>query len=96
MSSFKVSSHLCSLFLAEPDPKQLFDKKLELGAPQLKEYEVLPKSLDVACEHLSKNEMLNKVLGEAAVQSFVALKGEEIKDFMGQISAWEISKADDY
>ena len=92
-----VEANICVwMFFSEPEPKEFFDKKIEIESPPLTDYDILPETLEEACKILRESEVLKKHLGKVLVEGFATLKEREVKEYRKNISQWEIAIADDY
>jgi glutamine synthetase len=50
----------------------------------------LPHDLDEACDELERDEVIRAALGDHVTQHFLAAKRQEWRDYISQVSAWEI------
>ena len=50
----------------------------------------LPHDLNEACDELEKNKVIRDALGDHVVEHFLAAKREEWRDYITQVSAWEL------
>jgi glutamine synthetase len=50
----------------------------------------LPHDLNEACDELEKDKVIRDALGDHVVEHFLAAKREEWRDYITQVSAWEL------
>ena len=50
----------------------------------------LPHDLEEACDELEKNEVITAALGEHVTTNFLAAKRQEWRDYITQVSQWEL------
>jgi glutamine synthetase len=50
----------------------------------------LPHDLNEACDELEKNDVVRNALGEHIAAQFLAAKRQEWRDYITQVSPWEL------
>ena len=50
----------------------------------------LPHDLNEACDELEKDDVITAALGEHITENFLAAKRQEWRDYITQVSAWEL------
>jgi glutamine synthetase len=50
----------------------------------------LPHDLNEACDELEKDKVITNALGPHIATHFVDAKRQEWRDYIGQVSAWEL------
>jgi glutamine synthetase len=50
----------------------------------------LPHDLDEACDELEKDDVITAALGEHVTEHFLAAKRQEWREYISQVSAWEL------
>jgi glutamine synthetase len=50
----------------------------------------LPHDLNEACDELEKNDVVKAALGEHITTNFIAAKRQEWRDYVTQVSQWEL------
>ena len=64
----------------------------ELVKSWSEEQKYLPDSLKEALNELKKSEFMKKVLGEEFLSIYLEVKEQEWKEYMLQVSDWEINR----
>jgi glutamine synthetase len=52
----------------------------------------LPRDLNEACDELEKDAEICEALGPHVTQQFLTAKREEWRDYISQVSAWELDR----
>src|SRR5690606_39605491 len=52
----------------------------------------LPQNLTEACDELEKDRTMQEALGEEVTQHFLAAKREEWREYITQVTQWEVQK----
>ena len=52
----------------------------------------LPHDLNEACDELEKDEIVCVALGEHITKHFLAAKRQEWREYIGQVSEWELQQ----
>jgi glutamine synthetase len=50
----------------------------------------LPHDLNEACDELEKDKVIREALGDHVAEHFLAAKREEWREYISQVSAWEL------